>query len=48
MPASTTFSTVRRRMTRIFVQYPYYQTGYDTSLYNYIGRYAQIGATYKF
>ncbi|WGS51184.1 TonB-dependent receptor [Paraburkholderia sp. D15] len=31
-----------------FVQYPYYQTGYDTSLYNFIGRYAQIGATYKF
>ncbi|MFD1561841.1 TonB-dependent receptor [Paraburkholderia silviterrae] len=24
------------------------QTGYDTSLYNYIGRFAQIGATYKF
>lgn len=24
------------------------QTGYDTSLYSYIGRYAQIGATYKF
>ncbi len=31
-----------------FVQYPYYQTGYDTSLYDYIGRYGQIGATYKF
>jgi iron complex outermembrane receptor protein len=31
-----------------FVEYPYYQTGYDTSLYDYIGRYAQIGATYKF
>ncbi|KVE35589.1 TonB-dependent receptor [Burkholderia sp. TSV86] len=25
-----------------------YQTGYDTSLYTYIGRYAQIGATYRF
>ncbi|PMS36101.1 iron complex outermembrane receptor protein [Trinickia symbiotica] len=24
------------------------QTGYDTSLYSYIGRFAQIGATYKF
>ncbi|RFU48874.1 TonB-dependent receptor [Paraburkholderia sp. DHOC27] len=24
------------------------QTGYDTSLYSYVGRYAQIGATYKF
>ncbi|WP_321839207.1 TonB-dependent receptor [Paraburkholderia bannensis] len=24
------------------------QTGYDQSLYNYIGRYIQIGATYKF
>ncbi|WP_027803387.1 TonB-dependent receptor domain-containing protein [Paraburkholderia dilworthii] len=24
------------------------QTGYDTSLYTYIGRFAQIGATYKF
>lgn len=31
-----------------FVEFPYYQTGYDTSLYNYIGRYGQIGATYKF
>ncbi|PCE22055.1 TonB-dependent receptor [Paraburkholderia acidicola] len=25
-----------------------YQTGYDSSLYTYIGRFAQIGATYKF
>jgi iron complex outermembrane receptor protein len=24
------------------------QTGYDTSLYTYIGRFAQVGATYKF
>ncbi|WP_233860078.1 TonB-dependent receptor domain-containing protein [Paraburkholderia sp. HD33-4] len=24
------------------------QTGYDTSLYNYVGRFAQIGGTYKF
>ncbi|WP_176081383.1 TonB-dependent receptor [Paraburkholderia tropica] len=24
------------------------QTGYDQSLYNYVGRYLQIGATYKF
>jgi iron complex outermembrane recepter protein len=31
-----------------FVSYPYFQTGYDTSLYNYIGRYGQVGATYKF
>ncbi|MGF6724840.1 iron complex outermembrane receptor protein [Paraburkholderia sp. GAS41] len=31
-----------------FAYYPFYQTGYDTSLYNYIGRYGQIGATYKF
>ncbi|ACA90894.1 MULTISPECIES: TonB-dependent receptor [Burkholderia cepacia complex] len=25
-----------------------YQTGYDTSLYTYVGRFAQVGATYKF
>ncbi|RAS33291.1 iron complex outermembrane receptor protein [Paraburkholderia bryophila] len=25
-----------------------YQSGYDTSLYSYVGRFAQIGATYKF
>lgn len=31
-----------------FAYFPFYQTGYDTSLYNYIGRYGQIGATYKF
>ena len=31
-----------------FEYYPYYQTGYDTSLYNFVGRFAQIGATYKF
>jgi iron complex outermembrane receptor protein len=24
------------------------QTGYDTSIYNYLGVFAQIGATYKF
>ncbi|MFP6561061.1 TonB-dependent receptor [Paraburkholderia sp. B3] len=31
-----------------FAYFPFYQTGYDTSLYDYIGRYGQIGATYKF
>ncbi|VWB69780.1 TonB-dependent receptor [Burkholderia lata] len=25
-----------------------YQTGYDSSLYTYIGRFAQVGATYRF
>jgi len=25
-----------------------WQQGYDTSLYTYVGRFAQIGATYKF
>jgi iron complex outermembrane receptor protein len=24
------------------------QTGYDQSLYTYMGRYLQVGATYKF
>ncbi|QDQ82280.1 TonB-dependent receptor [Paraburkholderia megapolitana] len=27
---------------------PFWQQGYDTSLYSYVGRFAQIGATYKF
>ena len=27
---------------------PLWQQGYDTSLYTYVGRFAQIGATYKF
>jgi len=32
----------------IFAQGTQYQTGYDQSLYTYIGRFAQVGATYKF
>jgi iron complex outermembrane receptor protein len=27
---------------------PLWQQGYDTSLYTYVGRFAQVGATYKF
>jgi iron complex outermembrane receptor protein len=32
----------------LFAQGTLSQTGYDESLYSYIGRFAQIGATYKF
>jgi iron complex outermembrane receptor protein len=27
---------------------PLWQQGHDTSLYTYVGRFAQVGATYKF